>query len=375
MFRLNKDSAHIDYILLGCALALTTIGFIMVFSASAVIAQQKMGDSLFFIKRQLLFGIFGILTMLALSQFDYRHLRGLTYPLLFTSIFLLILTYVPGLGIRVGGARRWLRAGPFTLQPSEFAKLCFILYLAYYFSKKKDTIKEFKKGILPVLLIAGILAALIYPQPDFGNAAFLCLILITFLYIAGARLLHLALLGSLAIPAVFYAIFHAGYRHKRLLAFLNPWKDPRHGGFQIIQSFLSLGSGQLFGRGLGNGQQKLFFLPAPHTDFIFSVIGEELGFVGVSVLIILFMLLIVRGFRIAYLAHGPYASFLALGVTLMIGIQTIINLGVVLGLLPTKGIPLPFISYGGSCLLTMLAGVGILLSISKRIDVKEKTQW
>jgi len=375
MFRLNKDNIHIDYILLGCALALTTIGFIMVFSASAVVAQQRMGNSLFFIKRQLLFGIFGILVMFILSKIDYRLLRNLTYPMLFISILLLALTYVPGLGIRVGGARRWLHIGPFTLQPSEFAKLSFILYLAYYFSKKKGTIREFKKGILPVLIIAGILVALIYPQPDFGNAAFLCLMLITFLFIAGARLLHLALLGSLAIPVTLYAIFHAGYRHKRILSFLNPWKDPQHGGFQIIQSLLSLGSGQLFGRGLGNGQQKLFFLPAPHTDFIFSVIGEELGFVGVSILIILFMLLLIRGFRVAYLAHGPYASFLSLGITLMIGIQTVINLGVVLGLLPTKGIPLPFISYGGSCLLTMLMGVGILLSISKRIDVKEKNQW
>jgi len=375
MFR-NSDSNHIDLLLLGTVLALTTVGFIMVFSASAVLAQQRYGDNLFFFKRQLIYGLFGIFMMFLMSKIDYRRLRPLAYPLLFASVFLLVLVYTPGIGFKVGGARRWIHLGPITFQPSEFTKLSLIIYMAYYFSKKKDTIKQFKKGLLPVLLITGLLIALIYPQPDFGNAMFLTLLLITFLFIAGARFIHLGILGASALPFALFAVFHAGYRYRRLIAFLDPWKDPRSTGFQIIQSFLSLGSGQLFGRGLGNGQQKLFFLPAPHTDFIFSVIGEELGFIGVVIIILLFMILLLRGFRIAYLAQSPFASYLALGITLMIGLQTVINLGVVMGLLPTKGIPLPLISYGGSCLLITLMGVGILLNISKRLDAKEElNRW
>jgi cell division protein FtsW len=362
--------------LLGTVLTLTTIGFIMVFSASAVLAQQRYGDKLFFFKRQLIYGMFGIFMMFVMSKIDYRRLRSLAYPLLFISILLLVLVYTPGIGFRVGGARRWIHLGPVTFQPSEFTKLSLIIYMAYYFSKKKDTIKQFKKGLLPVLLITGLLIAFIYPQPDFGNAMFLSLLLVTFLFIAGARLTHLGILGAMTLPVAFYAVFHASYRYRRLIAFIDPWKDPRSTGFQIIQSFLSLGSGQFFGCGLGNGQQKLFFLPAPHTDFIMSVIGEELGFVGVTIIILLFMFLILRGFRIAYLAQSSFASYLALGITLMIGLQTVINLGVVMGLLPTKGIPLPFISYGGSCLLITLVGIGILLNISKRLDAREEpNRW
>ncbi len=375
-FKSGYEHNHMDLILIGTVLVLTTLGFIMVFSASAVLAQQRFGDKLYFLKRQLIYGGLGILLMFALSKIDYRRLRSLAYPLLFTSIFLLILVYTPGIGQKVGGARRWIHLGPVTFQPSEFAKLSLIIYLAYYFSKKKETIKQFKKGILPVLLITALLIALIYPQPDFGSAMFLSVLLVFFLFIAGARFLHLGLLASLAIPFALYAVFHAGYRYKRLIAFLNPWNDPRNTGFQIIQSFLSLGSGHYFGCGLGNGQQKLFFLPAPHTDFIFSVIGEELGFIGVSIIILLFMIFLVRGFRIAYLAQSHFASYLALGITLMIGLQAVINLGVVMGLLPTKGIPLPFISYGGSCLFITLMGVGILLNISKRLQAKaEPKRW
>ena len=375
MFRQNNHN-HIDFMLLGTVLALTTIGFIMVFSASAVLAQQRYGDNLYFFKRQLIYGVLGICAMFILSKLDYRRLRPLAYPLLFISVFLLVLVYTPGIGLKVGGARRWIHLGHVTFQPSEFTKLSLIIYLAYYFSKKKETIKEFKKGLLPVLLITGLLIAFIYPQPDFGNAMFLSLLLVTFLFIAGARLIHLGILGAMALPVALYAVFHAGYRYRRLVAFIDPWKNPRSTGFQIIQSFLSFGSGSLFGCGLGNGQQKLFFLPAPHTDFILSVIGEELGFFGVFIIIILFMFLLLRGFRIAYLAQSSFASYLALGITLMIGLQTVINLGVVMGLLPTKGIPLPFLSYGGSCLFITLAGVGILLNISKRLDAREEAnRW
>ncbi len=375
MFRRSDDSNHIDLVLLITTLVLTTVGFIMIFSASAILAQQRFGDNLYFLKRQLIFGALGLLMMFVLSRIDYRRLRGLAYPLLFVSFLLLALVYVPGIGLKVGGARRWIHLGIVTVQPSEIAKLSLIIYMAYYFSKKKETIKEFKKGVLPVLGMTLALIALIYPQPDFGSAMFLSLLLITFLFIAGARLTHLLLLGSAVLPFGIYAVFHAGYRYRRLIAFLDPWKNPRSTGFQIVQSFISFGSGGFFGVGLGNGQQKLFFLPAPHTDFIFSVIGEELGFIGVTIIIFLFMILLLRGFRIAYLAQSPFASYLALGVTLMIGLQTIINLGVVMGLLPTKGIPLPFISYGGSSLLITLMGVGILLSISRRLDAKETARW
>lgn len=375
MFRRNDHTNHIDFILLITVFVLSTVGFIMIFSASAILAQQRFGDNLYFLKRQLMYGAFGFTMMFAFTKIDYRRLRPMAYPLLFSSMFLLILVYVPGIGFKVGGARRWIHLGSATVQPSELAKLSLIIYMAYYFSKKKDTIRELKKGVLPVLLITFALIALIYPQPDFGSAVFLSLLLITFLFIAGAKVLHLGILGATVLPFGLYAIFHAGYRYRRLITFLDPWKTPKSSGFQIIQSFISFGSGGLFGRGLGNGQQKLFFLPAPHTDFIFSVIGEELGFAGVAIIIFLFMLFLIRGFRIAYLAQSPFASYLALGITLMIGLQAVINLGVVMGLLPTKGIPLPFISYGGSCLLVTLMGVGILLNISKRLDAKEANRW
>ncbi len=371
----NDKSNHIDFTLLIITLVLTTVGFIMIFSASAILAQQRFGDNLYFLKRQLLFGGLGLFMMFLLTKADYRRLRPLAYPLLFVSILLLILVYVPGIGLKIGGARRWIHIGHTTFQPSEIAKLSLTIYMAYYFSKKRENIREFKKGVLPVLGVTFSLIALIYPQPDFGSAMFLGLLLLTFLFIAGARYLHLGLISATVLPFALYAILHAGYRYRRFISFLNPWKTAKSTGFQIIQSFISFGSGGLFGKGLGNGQQKLFFLPAPHTDFIFSVIAEELGFVGVSLLIILFMLFISRGFRIAYLAQSHFASYLALGITLMIGLQAMINLSVVMGLLPTKGITLPFISYGGSSLLITLIGVGILLSISKRLDTRETGRW
>jgi cell division protein FtsW len=290
----------------------------------------------------------------------------LTYPILALSILLLIVVLIPALGLslRVGVARRWLMTPWFSFQPSELGKLALVIFVAYALTKKGDKIKEFLHGFLPIIAIAGVMVLLVILEPDIGTAVFMGILTMVLLFIGGTRLSYLLALPLLAAPALYLFITRFPYGYRRIVAFLHPWEDMQGMGFQIVQSFVALGSGGPWGVGLGDGKQKLFFLPAAHTDFILAILGEEAGFIGIMVVIILFALLIWRGVRISLKTEDTFGAHLAMGLTCMIALQVIINMGVVLGLLPTKGLTLPFISYGGTSVVANLVGVGLLLSIS-----------
>jgi cell division protein FtsW len=263
---------------------------------------------------------------------------------------------------------RWLKIQSFSFQPSEFAKLGLIIFLAYFLTKKEEKIRSFSFGFLPTVVLSGIVIALVAKEPDFGAALFLTVMVFLLLFVSGARLIYVAGAFLLIAPVAYYFLMNTAYRYKRLMSFIRPWEDSTGTSFQIIQSFLSFGSGGLFGLGLGEGRQKLFFLPAPHTDFIFSIIGEELGLVGAIIVVVLFFILTLRGVQIGLSLEDRFGAYLALGITLMISLQAVINMGVVLGLLPTKGLTLPLISYGGTSLVANLLGVGILLHLSTHME-------
>ncbi len=357
-----------DYILLLVTLALMGIGIVMVYSTSAILAGDRFGDPYYFLKRQALCAAMGLAVMLAMMFFPYGKLKSVAYPILILSILSLVAVLIPGIGHRAGGSMRWLKIHGFSFQPSEFAKLGLIIFLAYFLTKKEDKIRSFSFGFLPTLLISGLVIGLVLKEPDFGAALFMTVMVFLLLFVSGARVIYIAGAILVSVPVIYYFLMNVAYRHRRLMSFIRPWDDPTGTSFQIIQSFLSFGSGGLFGLGLGEGRQKLFFLPAPHTDFIFSIIGEELGLIGAMVVVLLFLILTVRGLHIGLSLEDRFGSYLALGITLMIALQCLINMGVVLGLLPTKGLTLPLISYGGTSLVINLAAVGILLNLSTHIE-------
>jgi cell division protein FtsW len=360
-------------ILLFGPLLLTGLGIIMIYSASSIFADYKFQDGGYFMKKQFVFAVFGTLCMLLVMRIPYDVLRRLAYPLWIISLGLLIGVLLPGIGTEIGGAVRWLRIGPLSFQPAEFAKLAVIILLASSLSKKgRDKIKNFSIGVVPHLLLVLPLCILILVQPDFGTAAMITTLLFGMMFIGGVRLRYLFGLFAAALCACAPLILFKGYRMERMLTFLDPWEKSTGSGFQIIQSFLAFGAGGLRGTGLGRGTQKLFYLPEPHTDFILAVIGEEFGFVGVMAVIIVFVAIIICGLKVARHAQDLFGAYVALGIVLLLGVQTIINMGVVLGLLPTKGMPLPFVSYGGTSLVMNLMAVGVLLSVSSQADFKSK---
>jgi cell division protein FtsW len=363
-----KERGRIDFILLIVTLALVGVGIVMVYSTSAIMAGDRFQDPYYFLKKQALFAGIGFILMILTLFFPYRILKRLAYPILIVSVLLLVAVLIPGIGYRAGGAMRWLKVQSVSFQPSEFAKLGLVIFLAYFLTKKDEKIRSFSFGFLPTVLLSGLVVVLVAREPDLGAALFLSAMVFLLLFVSGARVIYMAGALLLTIPVVYYLLMNVGYRYKRLMSFIRPWDDPTGTSFQIIQSFLSFGSGGLFGLGLGEGRQKLFFLPAPHTDFIFSVIGEELGLVGAVVVVLLFFVFAVRGIQIGLSLDDRFGTYLALGITLMISLQAVINMAVVLGLLPTKGLTLPFISYGGTSLITNLIGVGILLHLSTRVD-------
>jgi cell division protein FtsW len=365
-----KGKGHFDYVLLVVVLALIGFGIVMVYSTSAILAGERFQDPSYFLKRQAFYAGIGLALMIVMIFFPYRVLNRLAYPFLIGSVLALIAVLIPGIGVRAGGSMRWLRIFSLTFQPSEFAKLGLVIFLAYFLTKKEEKIRSFSFGFLPTVLISGLVIALVLKEPDFGTAFFLMVMAFLLLFLGGARVIYIAGAVLLAVPAVYYFLTSAAYRYKRLMSFIRPWDDPTGTSFQIIQSFLSFGSGGLFGLGLGEGKQKLFFLPAPHTDFIFSIIGEEMGLVGAMGVVLLFFIFALRGMRIGYALEDRFGSYLAIGITLMISLQAVINMGVVLGLLPTKGLTLPFISYGGTSLIANLVGVGILLHLSTLSESK-----
>lgn len=358
-----------DKVLLIVTIALVLVGVMMIYSASNVIAFKKFGEGSYFLAKQLVWAVFGLGMLWLASRVHYRHLQKAVIPLTLLSLVFLGAVLVPGVGQEINGARRWLRVGSVMFQPSEFAKLSLVIYMAHYLTKGPEKIQGFVYGLLPVLAVTGLGVLLVLVEPDLGTAVTITLVVVSLLFIGGARPRHLFILGLSAVPVLAYLILGTDYRRQRWLTYLDPWRDPSDAGFQIIQSFLAFGSGGNFGVGLGEGRQKLFFLPYPHTDFIFSVIGEELGLVGALSILFCFLLLVWRGLSLATRVEDPFGQFLAAGITLMIGLAALINLAVVTGLLPTKGLPLPFVSYGGSSLVANLIGMGILLSISRHRDV------
>lgn len=361
----NSSRVGMDQVLLCVTVMLTVVGLVMVFSASAVLAGNRHHDSWYYLKRQGVWLVMGLGLLHVLSRVDYVWWNRLSIPLLGGMATLLVMVLIPSLGMTANGARRWLGAGPISIQPAEMLKLGVVIYLAAYLTRKEGRIQDFQSGLLPALLVVGLLSGLVLMEPDLGTVVVLGVVTGSLLFVGGARLSHLSILVLCAVPIGLALVLSTDYRRQRLMAFLQPWNDASDTGFQITQSFLAFGSGGLLGVGLGEGKQKLFFLPEAHTDFVLALIGEELGFVGTGVIILLFVLFMIRGFQISTRARVPFGRYLGIGITTLIGVQALTNACVVTGLVPTKGLTLPFVSYGGSSLVVSLAGVGMLLSISR----------
>jgi cell division protein FtsW len=352
-----------DFAIILSVMLLISIGIIMVFSSSAVTSEQTIGDPYYFLKKQVIWAALGTFAMYFTSHIDYFRLKSIAKPLFYICLVFLVLVLISGSGSK--GATRWLGVGSLSFQPSETIKLAMVIFLSRLLSKRQSEIKSFSRTILPIILILVLVCGLIMGQPDLGTTVVVAGTTFLLLVAAGARLSHLALLALTGAGAVALLIAVAPYRMERFIAFLDPWADPIDKGFQTIQSLLALGSGGLFGVGLGASRQKLFYLPEKHTDFIYAIIGEELGFIGGALIILLFIIFTWRGLKTALDVPDNFGSLLAAGITIMITLQAIINIGVVTGSMPVTGITLPFISYGGSSLLITMTAVGILLNISR----------
>ncbi|MDP8264934.1 MAG: putative lipid II flippase FtsW [Candidatus Aceula lacicola] len=348
---------------------LLSVGVIMIFSSSGIYALQELGSSTYFLQRHLVYLCVGFILMALVMAMDYRLLSQYSKPILILSIVTLVLVLIPGIGKEVYGARRWFRFLGFGFQPSEFVKLAVVIYMADFLARKQNRIKSFFFGFIPVLCVLGVVSLLILKQPDLGTTVLIAIVVFIMLFIAGTRIGYLASIVFLSLPAAYYLIALVPYRLRRIQAFLDPWSDKQGAGFQLVQSQIALGSGGIFGIGLGKSMQKLFYLPAAHTDFILSIIGEELGLLGTTAIVFLFALFVWQGARIAKRTEDPFGYFLAIGIVAMIGLQAIVNIGVSIGAFPTKGLPLPFISYGGSALIMQMVCVGILLNISRIQDL------
>ncbi|MTI61673.1 MAG: stage V sporulation protein E [Firmicutes bacterium] len=354
-----------DYIVLFVIITLMTLGLIMILSASSIRAHAMYKDSYYLFRHQLVWSLVGILAMIFFMNIDYHIYQKNAKLILLITIAGLILVLIPGVGRVVGGSRRWIGFSFFQVQPSELAKLGVVIYFSQYFTRKKERLDSFSRGIIPPLIILGLIFALILLEPDLGTGVTIAGTFFIMLFVSGVRLSHLMMLSLSSLPLLYYFIMSEDYRRERLLSFLDPWGDPLDTGYHIIQSLLALGSGGFFGVGLGHSRQKFLYLPEPGTDFIFAVLGEELGFLGGLFVLGLFFLFVWRGLKIASSVPDMFGSMLAVGLTAMVIIQAVINIGVVTASMPITGITLPFISYGGTSLVIMLSGVGILLNISK----------
>ncbi|MBS1114691.1 MAG: ftsW [Nitrospirae bacterium] len=358
-----------DKVLLFIMLLLMAFGALMIYSSTSVVtplfAKKKITEFYYF-KRHLFTMILGSLALLITYRLKPSFLKKISVPLLVFSFVLLLLVFLPYVGVTAGGARRWIRLWPTTFQPSELVKLAMVIFLAKYMSAAEYSTEHFSSFAKPVMVMA-IFQVVFLKQPDFGATMSLALLTFGMLFISGMRLRYLASVLLLATPLI-YKLLMEPYRLRRITSFLDPWKDPQGSGFQLIQSFISIGSGGITGLGLGESKQKLSFLPASHTDFIFCLVGEELGLIGATLVIALFLMLFLRGITVANRSRNNFQYYLAYGLTMMISIQVLINFAVVTGMVPTKGLPLPFMSYGGSALLVNMAAIGLLLRISKGDD-------
>ncbi len=347
-------------------LILSGIGLVMVYSASCSISMDEHNTLFYYLKRQSIFLFVSLGIMYATASLPYKLYKNMAYIILFAAIGLLVAVLSPALGIKANNARRWLDFGLFVFQPAEFAKIAMILFMAYSLSKKQEIgkLQEFFIGVFPHAMVFGLMAALILCQPDFGTIVVMGMICWGMMFTAGVPLLYLLSPLPLIVSGVaYFLVFKVDYRLERIIGFLHPWDDPLGNGWQLTNSLKAFGSGGLFGKGIGLSMQKMHFLPEPHTDFIFSIIGEELGLIGVTAILVLYGLILHTGTRIARQTDTFFGAMTATGITLYLGLQVIINTGVTLGLLPTKGLTLPFISYGGTSLIINMAAMGILMNI------------
>ena len=357
---------HFDYALFISVLLISTFGIIMIYSASYVWAEYKFQDPFKFVKNQGIFFLLGIFFMIMISKIPFSFFKKHCKKFFLFCIVLLIAVLIPGIGTVRNGSRSWFGIGSFGIQPSEFTKLAMILFTANYLTKHEKEMKKFKKGILPILGLTLFIFFLIMLQPDFGTGVILVMAIMGMLFVGGVPISFFLKLGAIGVIGIVGLILAAPYRLTRILSFLNPWKDPLGSGFQIIQSLYAIGPGGLFGYGFLNSRQKHFYLPEPQTDFIFSIISEEFGFMGILIVASLFLWIIYRGFTIARNSSELFPKYVAFGITFQIAFQAILNLMVVVGLIPVTGVTLPFLSYGGSSLLITLCGIGILLNISRK---------
>lgn len=344
---------------------LIAMGLIMIYSASSIMALKKFSDSAHYMKRQFLCIGLGIGTILLVSRISYRSYRNYIGWLLIGTIIALVLVLIPGIGTEINSAKRWFQLKPFLLQPGEYAKVVWVMYLSISLVKKQEKIKRFKVGFLPHILLCGVLSALLLKEPDFGTTFIIGCLTVIMLAVGGVPCRNLIACLPVAVVGFYKFVYLVPYRWERVTAYRNPWTDPLDSGYQLIQAWIAVGSGGLFGKGLGAGQQKMFYLPESYTDFILAVIGEELGFVGIFIACVLFLFLFITGIRISRSAPDLLGALLALGLTMLLSMQALLNMGVVLGLVPTKGLPLPFISYGGSAFTANCLAIGILMSIAR----------
>lgn len=354
-----------DLALLAIVLTLVGFGMVMLYSASAVMAADKLGDHLYLVKSQSTKVALGLLCMFAALRLDYRWLRRLVYPILGLAFVMLVLVLIPGIGVVQNGARRWFGLMGMSFQPAEFVKIAMVIYLAYSVSKKGSKMGQFSVGFVPHLIIIGAASALLMMQPDFGSTVILITMMGIMLFVSGARLAYLMGFAILGCVGAFYAVTSSVYRTKRIMAFMDPWSHRSDIGYQISESLIAIGSGGLGGRGLGNGAGKLGYVPELWNDFIGTIVAEELGVLGMVMLALLFVAFVWRGFRIAVDCDDSFGRFLAFGLTVLLSLQAAANLCVVTGLLPTKGLTLPFVSFGGSSMIMALFATGVLLNISR----------
>ena len=361
-----RDGFAVDKWLLLAVAGLLAVGVTMVLSTSYLYSQERFADGTYFFRKQVIAMGVGLVALITCSLAPAATYRRIAYPFLGLTLLALILVMLPGIGVSRGGAQRWLALPGLAFQPAELAKLAMVFYLAHSMAKKEEKIHTFALGVLPHLIVGAVFLAVLLLEPDFGTAFILAVLLYLMLFIGGARVPHLLVTGLMALPVLIYVMLKADYRLRRLMTFMDPWRDAASGGFQVIQSLIAFGSGQVWGRGLGESRQKLFYLPEAHTDFVYSVIGEELGLLGALMVLTLFAIIIVRGLRLTARIEEPFEQYLAFGLTVLLGLQALIHMGVVMGLMPTKGLVLPFISYGGSAMVINLMEAGILLGLSRR---------
>lgn len=347
---------------------LIMIGIVMLYSSSAIYAYGKYGDSLYFVKRHLMHLALGLIAMIFCMTVPIGWIKENARNILFILIAFLILVLIPGIGSQVGGARRWIRFMDFGFQPSEMAKFALVIYLAELTTRKRYIMWDVRHGFFAPFCIIAFVGGLVLLEPDMGSAVAIFFIGMMMLFISGTRLKHLFFVALAMVPGLFLAVIYEPYRFKRILTFLNPWEDIRGAGFQIIQSFIALGSGGFFGLGLGQSKQKLFYLPESYTDFMFSIIGEELGFLGAGIVLAIFALFIYFAMRTAFRINDLFMSRVVFGISMMIVFEILVNIGVSTGVLPTKGLPLPFISYGGSSLVAHLAIMGIFFNMARQAE-------